>query len=120
IEKGHAFDVATDEDLHFEGTELLSQYRVIVTGSHPEYWSDAMYTALETYLRGGGRLMYLGGNGFYWVTSVDPARPHLIEVRRAEAGGRTWQGDPGEYYHSTSGELGGLWRYRNKTPQRVV
>ena len=26
--------------------------------------------------------MYLGGNGFYWVTAVDPERPHVIEVRR--------------------------------------
>jgi N,N-dimethylformamidase len=117
---GHDFDIATDEDLHSEGKELLAQYRVILTGSHPEYWSGNMYSALEDYLNEGGRLMYLGGNGFYWVTSVDPARPHIIEIRRSESGVRTWQADPGEYFHSTSGELGGLWRYRNKTPQRIV
>ena len=29
--------------------------------------------------------MYLGGNGFYWVTSFDPERPHVIEVRRGQA-----------------------------------
>jgi N,N-dimethylformamidase len=117
---GHEFDVATDEDLHFEGTDLLNQYKVILTGSHPEYWSEPMYTALEAYLNAGGRLMYLGGNGFYWVTSVDPQRPHIIEVRRSEAGVRTWQAEAGEYHNSTTGELGGLWRYRNKTPQRIV
>jgi N,N-dimethylformamidase len=79
-----------------------------------------MLTALEAYLGGGGRLMYLGGNGFYWVTSFDPERPHIIECRRSESGVRTWQAEPGEYYHSTTGELGGLWRYREKVPQRIV
>ena len=117
---GHSFDVATDEDLHFEGKALLDQYRVVVTGSHPEYWSDQMFTALEDNLRDGGRVMYLGGNGFYWVTSLDPDRPHLVEMRRSESGVRTWQADPGEYYHSTTGELCGLWRYRAKTPQRIL
>jgi N,N-dimethylformamidase len=35
--EGFGFDVATDHDLHFEGAELLRRYRVVVTGSHPEY-----------------------------------------------------------------------------------
>ena len=79
-----------------------------------------MLDALEGYLNRGGRLMYLGGNGFYWVTSFDAERPHIIECRRSESGVRTWQAEPGEYYHSTTGELGGLWRFRHKIPQRLV
>lgn len=118
--RGYDFDVATDEDLHAEGTELLRPYRVVMTGSHPEYWTGRMLDGLEAYLQQGGRLMYLGGNGFYWVTSVDAERPHVIEVRRAESGVRTWQAAPGEYYHSTTGELGGLWRFRGRAPQRLV
>ncbi len=118
-EKGYQFDVATDGDLHLEGEELLARYPVVVTGSHPEYWSAQMLDALESYLSKGGRLMYLGGNGFYWVTSFDPARPHVIEVRRWHATG-AYEADPGEYYHSTTGELGGLWRFRNRAPQRVT
>jgi N,N-dimethylformamidase len=117
---GHDFDVATDEDLHVEQTDLLSRYKVVLTGSHPEYWTERMFSALERYLSQGGRLMYLGGNGFYWVTSVDKDRPHVIEVRRGEAGVRTWQAEPGEYHHATTGELGGLWRFRGKVPQRIV
>jgi len=59
-----------------------------VLGSHPEYWSAAMLQAFVSYQGAGGRVMYLGGNGLYWVTSVDPERPWLIEVRKCESGSR--------------------------------
>ena len=117
--KGFEFDVVTDEDLNFEGPDLLKPYRVVVTGSHPEYWSAPMLDAVEAYQEAGGRLMYLGGNGLYWIISFDPERPHVIEVRRWY-GTRAWEAGPGEYYHSTTGELGGLWRFRGRPPQRLV
>jgi N,N-dimethylformamidase len=117
--KGFAFDVATDEDLQLEGAELLNQYRVVLTGSHHEYWSGPMLDALEHYQNTGGRLMYLAGNGLYWVTSFDPQQPHIVEVRRW-GGTQSWTAVPGEYYHSTTGELGGMWRERGRPPQRLV
>jgi N,N-dimethylformamidase len=116
----HAYDVITDEDVDRDGLELLSRYRVVLTGSHPEYVTHAMQTAVRAYLEHGGRLMYLGGNGFYWVTSIDPERPHAIELRRGTTGTRAWESMPGEEYHSTTGELGGLWRRRGLAPQRTV
>lgn len=117
--KGYEYDVVTDDDLHSEGADLLAPYTTVVTGSHPEYWSGQMLDSLEGYLTDGGRLMYLGGNGFYWVTSFDPDRPHVVEVRRWH-GTETYEAEPGEYYHSTTGELGGLWRHRGRPPQRLV
>ena len=117
---GIAYDVITDEDLHRQGVSLLAQYRVVLTGSHPEYLTSAMHGAWRSYLAQGGRLMYLGGNGFYWVTSVDPGRPHQIELRRGTTGTRAWESPPGEGYHSTTGEPGGIWRLRGQAPQRVV
>ena len=117
---GFAYDVATDDDLHRDGAALLRPYRTVMTGTHPEYVTQQMLAALEDYLQDGGRLMYMGGNGVYWVTSVDPARPHLIELRRGESGTRAWQAAPGEYYHSTTGEPGGLWRFRGRPPQALV
>ena len=117
--KSYRYDVITDEDLHHEGVELLSPYRVIVSGTHPEYWTRRMSDALQAYQARGGRFMYLGGNGFYWVTTVDPERPHVIEVRRW-AGTRSCEAEPGQYYHSTTGELGGLWRFQNRAPQKLV
>jgi N,N-dimethylformamidase len=119
-EKDFDVDVVTDEDLHEEGQTLLERYRVVVTGSHPEYWTGRMLDALEAYLGDGGRLMYLGGNGFYWVTTIDPTRQHVIEVRRGRRGTGTWRGEPGEDFHSTTGEPGGLWRDRGRPPQRLA
>lgn len=118
--RGQSYDVATDEDLHHEGVHLLSPYKVLITGSHPEYWTRPMMKALEQYLANGGRVMYLGGNGFYWVTSLEPDRPSLLEVRRGNAGSRASDSPPGELFHSTTGESGGLWRHHGYVPQRLV
>jgi N,N-dimethylformamidase beta subunit-like protein len=119
-ERGTAYDVAADEDLHEEGEELLRRYRVVVTGTHPEYWTERMLTALTRFVDAGGRLMYLGGNGFYWVASLDPDRPHVMEVRRGSAGTGPFHGEPGEGHHSTTGEPGGLWRFRGRPPNVLV
>jgi N,N-dimethylformamidase len=118
--KHFGYDVVTDHDLHVEGRALLDAYRVVVTGSHPEYWTAEMLTALREYLDGGGRLMYLGGNGFYWVTALDPERPHVVEVRRGNCGSRPWDSAPGEAHHSSNGELCGLWRHRGISPNMVA
>ena len=104
---GVDYDVITEEDLHDEGLDLLRPYQVVLTGSHPEYDSLAMLDALDGYLRQGGRLMYMGGNGFYWRIAHHPERRGVIEVRRAEGGVRAWDALPGEAYHSFTGEYGG-------------
>lgn len=116
----HHYDVVTDEDLDREGVDLLRAYNVVMTGSHPEYYSSLMLDALASYVQDGGRLMYMGGNGFYWVTTHHPEKRHLIETRRGENGSRAWQARPGEYFHSFSGERGGLWRNRARPPQKLV
>ncbi|WP_214367013.1 LamG domain-containing protein [Pseudonocardia sp. H11422] len=117
---GVPFDVLTDEDLHAGGPEALAPYRVVVTGTHPEYTSQRMRDAYEAHTRGGGRLMYLGGNGFYWRISFPEDLPGVLEIRRTESGTRTWAARPGEYFHASSGEYGGLWVRAGASPQRLV
>jgi N,N-dimethylformamidase len=119
-DKGLAYDVITDEDLDDEGLSILSPYRVLLTGSHPEYHTPRMLDALEAYTDQGGRLCYLGGNGFYWRIARDPALPHTIEIRRAEGGIRAWEAQPGEYYNQLDGGMGGMWRRSRRPPQRLV
>ncbi|MFT5134543.1 MAG: N,N-dimethylformamidase [Gammaproteobacteria bacterium] len=114
-----SYDVITDHLLHETGKALLEPYRTIVTGTHPEYWSHEMLDALQEYLNKGGRLVYIGGNGFYWVTSFAPGRTHAVEIRRAD-GIRAWEHEPGELYHNFSGERGGLWRWRGRAPQQLA
>jgi len=117
---GESVDFFGDEDLHAEGAALLEKYVVVVSGTHPEYVTDVELTAIETFTRNGGRFMYLGGNGFYWVTSQDPTRPDVaIEVRRSHAGTRAWEPLPGEQHHQFTGEPGGLWRHRGKGPHKL-
>jgi N,N-dimethylformamidase len=119
-QRGTPYDIVADEDLHLEGIDLLQQYSVVLTGTHPEYWTERMLVELTRFVDEGGRLMYLGGNGFYWVTSIAPGRPHILEVRRGQAGTGPYRGQPGEVHHSTTGEPGGLWRFRGRTPQSLT
>ena len=113
---GTDHDVITDEDLHRDGPALLADYRVVITGTHPEYHSTAMWDTLKAWQDGGGRLMYLGANGWYWRIAFHATLPGVIEVRRAEDGIRTWEAEPGEYFHSFTGEFGGLWRRVGRPP----
>jgi len=118
--KGFSYDVITDHDLHKSGHGLLEDYDVVLTGSHPEYWTSSMLDGLDQFMEGGGRLMYLGGNGFYWVTAVDPDREHIIEVRRGYAGSRAWPSHVGELELASNGEVGGIWRHLGRSPNALV
>lgn len=116
--KKYDVDYITDHDLHKHGRKLLDGYDTVLTGSHPEYISGAQMDALHGWLKNGGRLMYMGGNGFYWVTSLDRSGTYT-ELRRHD-GTEAWQAAPGEYYHATTGEYGGLWRFRGRPPQELL
>ena len=57
------YDLYAETQFHF-GQLDLDQYRVLVLGPHPEYWSRSMYDRLKAWVfERGGRLIYLGGNG---------------------------------------------------------
>ena len=98
---------------------MLKNYRVVTTGSHPEYHTRETLDALEAYRDGGGRLCYLGGNGFYWKVALSPEKRGVIEIRRGEGGIRAWAAEPGEYYNQFDGEYGGLWRRNGRPPQNL-
>ena len=117
---GRHYHIATDEDLEREGSRLLSKYKVVVTGSHPEYWTRHGREILDRYLKNSGQLMYLGGNGFYWVTSRDPNRPWIVEVRRDNSGTRCWDAPAGERGHVYTYEQGGIWKNRGLGPHRIA
>jgi N,N-dimethylformamidase len=118
--KGMAYDIITDDLLQQEGVSLLKNYRVIMTGNHPEYQTTAQLDAIESYLGQGGRLMYMGGNGFYWRCAAHAHAPGVIEVRRGRTGTGLWMSDVGEDYLGFSGEMGGICRDIGRPPHRLV
>jgi len=84
------------KDLHEEGETLLHPYKRSPDGTHPEYQTTRTLNALRDYVTHGGRLVYLGGNGFYWRVGRNESLPEVLEVRRAEGGTRAWAAEPGE------------------------
>lgn len=118
--KNFRYEVATDKELHEHGAALLSRYRVIITASHPEYYSTPMWDAVHEFQEQGGRHLYLGGNGFYWRIGWSENMPGVMENRRGNSGVRTWEGEPGEHYLASTGEPGGLWRSSGRAPQSLV
>lgn len=119
--RGIDYDVVTDEDVDREGADLLAQYRAVATTSHPEYHTPESLEAFRAYAHErGGRLLYLGGNGFYWRIARHPSLDGVFEIRRAEGGIRAWAAEPGEYWNAFDGAYGGLWRRNGRPPQATV
>ena len=118
--RGIPCEIITDHDLHTEGVALLERYAAVMTGQHPEYHTDRTRDAIAAYIEGGGRFLYLGGNGFYWKIVPFQGDTWAVELRRAEGGIRTWAAEPGEGYHAFDGSYGGLWRRLGKPPQALV
>ncbi len=117
---GMPYDVVTDEDWHRRGRDLLDEYAVVLTGTHPEYVSVRMLDSGVDWVNDSGRFMYLGGNGFSMNITFAPDRPWLMENRRVEL----WDG-PEELqttraYNSIDGERGGFFVASGRHPAHLT
>lgn len=117
--KGFEYDIITDDLLQEEGVSLLRNYEVLMTGNHPEYPTTQQLDAIQAYLDQGGRVMYLGGNGYYWRSAIHKTLPGVMEVRRGRSGTASWSSDVGEFFLEFTGEAGGLWRDIGRPPQQL-
>lgn len=115
---GIAYDIITDDLLQAEGVELLKNYPVVMTGNHPEYCSAQILDAIAEYQASGGRWMYMGGNGYFWVTSVHPQLKGAIEVRKD----MMYSGIHAlnERRHAFDGHSAGLWSNNERPPQLLM
>jgi hypothetical protein len=69
---GYRVDYCTDLDLHAgTGPELLRRYRLLLSVGHDEYWSDAMRTSVEGFVRAGGNVAFFSGNTCWWRVEFD-------------------------------------------------
>lgn len=113
---GIPYDVITDEDLHFDGEVLLSEYRVAVSGTHPEYLSISMYDSTRAWVEGGGRYIYTGGNGFTSCVTWGSERPWLMENRTTGRMRVDGQRMHAEAVNQTDGTLGARMDDSGRSP----
>jgi N,N-dimethylformamidase len=78
-----------------------------------------MLDTFDAFVAAGGSIMYLGGNGLYWVTSVRHDKPHLLEVRRG-GGSQTSAAEPGEEGHVFGRHPGGTWPSCGRPPDALL
>ena len=119
-EMGYDVDIHTDEDIENEGVELLKQYKVVMTGHHPEYITEKGWHSIHDYQMQGGRFMYNAANGFYWISALHPNNGNILEVRKGDNGTRAWTINPGEYCNAFDGKHGGLWRVRGRDMCKIL
>ena len=113
MEKGGIpYDVVCDHDLHTFGKAGISRYGTIITGSHPEYHTVESLKAYADFIKAGGNVMYLGGNGFYWACASMSESFHRVEIRRGGEGVRAFTCAGGDRIFSSNGQSGLLWRSR--------
>jgi N,N-dimethylformamidase len=117
--EGLDYDVITDEDVDREGVSALAGYRVVLTGSHPEYVTTKMLDAVDAHVRAGARLMYIGGNGFYARIAYHPDLPGLVEVRRPD-NPKLWAADAAQGHLAFTGEMAGLWSGVGRSPHLLT
>jgi hypothetical protein len=80
--EGFPYDLYSETQLHF-GDLKLDEYKVLILGPHPEYWSRKMYFELKDWVHNrGGKLMYLGGNGLN--CEVEFLDPQTMAVRNGD------------------------------------
>ncbi|KAF5632418.1 uncharacterized protein FTJAE_7528 [Fusarium tjaetaba] len=109
---GNPYDVVCDHDLHTHGYSSISRYGTIITGSHPEYHTTESLKAYMDFIKSGGNVMYLGGNGFYWSCATTSENIHRVEIRRGGEGVRPFTCAGGDRVFSSNGQSGLLWRSR--------
>src|SRR6185503_8365858 len=118
---GVGWDALGDEQLHALGSAALEGYDCLVLGAHPEYFTRRMQDAVRAFVAEGGRMLYLGGNGMFWVTSIAPDRPHLLEVRKMFLSNHPFGLEaPGEAQHAFDDEIGGLWEAADLPPRCLL
>ncbi|MHB8510708.1 MAG: N,N-dimethylformamidase beta subunit family domain-containing protein [Actinomycetota bacterium] len=104
--ESQGLDVAysTDIDLH-EGLDSFNHRKVFVSVGHDEYYSTSMRTSLETALRGGTSLAFIGGNDMYRHIRFAPTE---LGRDRIEINYRIARDDP--QYKINPSEVTTQWR----------
>jgi hypothetical protein len=80
--EGLEADYQTDVDTHRHPHTLVGR-RGFVSAGHDEYWSREMRDAVETALRDGTSLAFMGANTCYWQARYEDGERTLVQYRDA-------------------------------------
>ena len=78
---GYVFDYCANSDLEFH-PELLSQYRLILSVGHDEYWSAPMRDHLEHFIGQGGNVAFFSGNTCCWQVRSEENGAALVSWKQ--------------------------------------
>jgi hypothetical protein len=79
---GYDVTYTTDVDVHRDGVRLLD-HRGFLSVGHDEYWSAAMYEAVENARDHGVGLGFFGANAVYWQIRLESSpngQPNRVQV----------------------------------------
>lgn len=111
-------EFCTDLDVHQNLEGMLSNYRLVVSVGHDEYWSSEMRENLEAFRDAGGNLAFFSGNVCWWrVHLVDQDTAFVCWKGVAAASGgpydQWWCGEADDPENSLTGvsyrNAGGWW-----------
>jgi hypothetical protein len=115
---GVTYDVYSDLDVDGSGAAWMPQYKAIVLGSHPEYWTQTARENLISYQSIGGRVISTGGNCIYEEMSYTANRSAIIF--RNTAGDRNLFQNLGEFESDILGTSYNPASYLDFYPYEVV
>jgi len=76
------FDIITDEQLHYEGIDLLDDYRVVISGTHPEYHSTDMLDAITAWMDQGGAVFSTGSISYTGALSFNDYKNDIATITK--------------------------------------
>jgi len=84
--EGYEYDLYAENQLH-DGSLHLDAYDVVLSHTHPEYWSRKMYDDIKSWVYNrGGKFAYLGGNGIAAeVDVIDSSRVRYLSEDRTDS-----------------------------------
>jgi hypothetical protein len=69
-EEGYEVDACTSLDLH-QDPDFLTNYQLLLSVGHDEYWSKEMRDNVENFIANGGNVAFFSGNTCWWQVRLE-------------------------------------------------
>jgi hypothetical protein len=103
------FDLYTDLDLH-AGNIPLTEYQLLLSVGHHEYWSQEMRNSLDAFIGGGGNYACFSGNTCFRLVTFGPYRSTRYLCEMEKFGNGLWPNkDEWKSVGLTYANGGGWW-----------